>query len=643
MTNQPPFASRHPIVGVGTFKASARAKQLVMQVLESNRLSYGPMMERFEIEFARLHGARFGIMSNSGTSALQLALQAMKELHGWADGDEVIVPAVTFVATANIVLHNRMIPKLVDIEPRYYGINPELIEQAISPRTRAIIPVHLFGQSADMDPIKAIARKHSLLIIEDSAETMFAKYKGRRVGTLGDIGCFSTYVAHLLVTGVGGLNVTNEPEYAIKIRSLLNHGRDSIYISIDDDKNKSVEELRTIVERQFRFVSVGHSFRATEMEAALGLAQLEEWQPMIEQRRRNASFLTNALRRHESNLQVPEIRPDCEHSFMMYPLVARNQDKRDLVNFLEENGIETRDMLPLTNQPVYHRLLGWQEDDYPVAKMINDNGFYVACHQDLLDSDLEYIAECFDKFFRKEDFLELDKNVALVMFADSSTAIADQGWLEAIPLELFSKVVVVDAGMPDRVNTFLEERGFTILKANGKDLLDVVVEASDPSMPDAVVLFPCNDQWNANDISRILIALRRGYDMVVASRFVMGGERQGQHGRLRSLGNRTFNFLANVLFGSNLTDSFSSFRAVRRSKLAEVIPPGHGLAKLYALSLRAVKHNWRIQEIPTVEVARSKQQVIFDSMSSVLPSLAALGREWASKRIQPSDKSAGRR
>ena len=225
-TSQASYDTKPRIIGVGTFTASPLAKQLVMEALSNNRLSYGPMMQRFETELAGLHGCRFGIMSNSGTSALLLALQALKELHGWADGDEVIVPAVTFVATANIVLHNRMVPVLVDVDRLYYELRPELIEQAITPRTRAIIPVHLFGQPADMEPIIAIARKHSLKIIEDSAETMFASCNGKRVGSLGDIGCFSTYVAHLIVTGVGGVNTTNEPEYAIKIRSLLNHGRE---------------------------------------------------------------------------------------------------------------------------------------------------------------------------------------------------------------------------------------------------------------------------------------------------------------------------------------------------------------------------------------------------------------------------------
>ena len=392
-------SATRPRICVGTLNVSERAKALVLEVLESNRLSYGPMTQRFEVEFARIHGCRFGIMSNSGTSALHVALQAMKELHGWDDGDEVIVPAVTFVSTVNIVLHNRMRPVLVDVDPTYYTLDPALLEANISPRTRAIIPVHPFGQPADMDPIREIARRHGLKLIEDSCETLFALYKGRRVGSVGDIGCFSTYVAHLLVTGIGGMTTTNDPDYAIRVRSLINLGRDSIYLSIDDDDNKSSEELRTIVAQRFMFTSVGHNFRVTEMEAALGLAQLEGWQAMIAARRANANSLIRKLAHLESRLQLPQVRPGSDHVFMMFPVVLRDEPKVELINFLERHGVETRDMLPLTNQPVYQRLLGWREDDYPVASRINRNGFYVGCHQDLTETELSYIAELFGRYF----------------------------------------------------------------------------------------------------------------------------------------------------------------------------------------------------------------------------------------------------
>jgi perosamine synthetase len=373
-----------------------------MQALDRNWLSYGPFTQRFEAEFASVHECRFGIFSNSGSSALHIALQAMKEMHGWNDGDEVIIPAITFVATANIVLQNNMVPVLVDVEPNFYELDPEMLEAKITQRSRAIIPVHLFGHPADMDPIREIADRHGLKIVEDSCETMFASYKGQRVGNLGDIGCFSTYVSHLLVTGVGGVSTTNNPDYAVRMRSLMNHGRDSIYINADDDKGKSTEVPQLIAAKRFQFVSVGHSFRSTEIEAALGLAQLEDWESMIATRRANAKSLSQKLDGFATYLRLPQIRPGSEHSFMMYPIVLADRPKRELVDYLEEHGVETREMLPLTNQPVYRKLLNWREQDYPVAQWINQSGFYIGCHQDVSEKDIEYIAELFEHFFRRQ-------------------------------------------------------------------------------------------------------------------------------------------------------------------------------------------------------------------------------------------------
>jgi CDP-6-deoxy-D-xylo-4-hexulose-3-dehydrase len=386
-------------IRVGTLRISERAKELVMNALDRNWLSYGPFTQEFEAEFASVHQCRFSLFSNSGTSALHIALQAIKEMHGWQDGDEVIIPAVTFVATANVVLQNNMLPVLVDVEPNYYELDPEMLEAKITPRSRAIIPVHLFGHPADMDPIREIADRHGLKIVEDSCETMFASYNGQRVGSLGDIGCFSTYVSHLLVTGVGGMSTTNNPDYALRMRSLMNHGRDSIYIRNDGDQNKNNAEPQMVAAKRFQFVSVGHSFRSTEIEAALGLAELEDWESMIEARRANARSLSQKLAHLGTLLRLPQIRPGSDHSFMMYPLVLADRPKTELVNFLEEHGVETRDMLPLTNQPVYQKLLNWREQDYPVAHWINQSGFYIGCHQDVSEEDTEYIAELFERFF----------------------------------------------------------------------------------------------------------------------------------------------------------------------------------------------------------------------------------------------------
>jgi dTDP-4-amino-4,6-dideoxygalactose transaminase len=369
-------------------------------VIESNRLSYGPFTRRFEELFADLHRCRFAAFCSSGTAALHLALAALKERDGWKESDEIILPAVTFVATGNTVLHNNLRPVFVDVDAKTYNIDPSLIEAKITDRTRAILCAHLLGLPCDMEPIWALAQKYHLKIIEDSCETMFATYKGRRVGSLGDIGCFSTYVAHFIVAGIGGFATTNDPELAVIVRSLMNHGRDNIYLNIDDDQDVPPEQLREIVARRFSFVRLGHNFRATELEAAIGLAQLEQKDDIIQKRRENAAYFIRELGDLEEFLQLPYTPSGRDHMFMLFPLVVRHRPMRDLVNFLEERLIETRDLLPLITQPIYRRLFGALEQQYPVAKWLGESGFYIGCHQYLTHEERAYIVETIHEFFR---------------------------------------------------------------------------------------------------------------------------------------------------------------------------------------------------------------------------------------------------
>jgi perosamine synthetase len=388
-------------IGIGDCRISARAKELVLQVLEANRLSAGPMMDQFEREVARLHDCRFGLMCNSGTSALHIALAALKEKHGWDDGDEVLVPALTFVATANVVLYNGLKPVFVDVEPEYYCIDPSLVEARVTPRTRAVVPVHVAGLACDMDPILELTQAHGLRVVEDCAEAMTASYKGRPVGSFGDVACFSTYIAHVITTGVGGLCTTNDPELIDMLKSLMNHGRDSIYIHIDDDQGAEGDSLLEIVDRRFSFVRLGHSFRCTEMEAALGVAELEQLEFATARRMKVVARLLEGLTPLEGRLQLPRPRPGAEHAYMFFPLVILDPavERHDLIAYLEEHGIETRYLLPLINQPVYRRLLGDLDADYPVAARLNERGFYVGCQAGMSDEDVEYVVSSFLAYF----------------------------------------------------------------------------------------------------------------------------------------------------------------------------------------------------------------------------------------------------
>lgn len=391
---------RRTQIGVGGVQLSALEKQLVGRALDTDRLSYGPFARAFENRFAQLHDRRYAIFMNSGTSALQVALHALKETRGWSDRDEVIVPALTFVATVNVVLQNNLTPVFVDIEPDYFGLDPEQLERAISPRTRAIIPVHPAGQPADIGPIVSFARARGLAVLEDSCETMFAKYDGRPVGSFGDIACFSTYAAHILVTGVGGLALTNDPELAVMMKSLANHGRDAIYTSMDDDKVDDATDLFKIVSRRFSFIHPGYSYRATELEAAIGVGQLRRWRSFVAKRKANAKRLTAALADLEPMLRLPRTRAGSEHVFMMYPMVlADGIDRESLVRHLEYYRIETRYMLPLLSQPIYKRLFGDIGPNYPNAHRVDQQGFYVGCHPEIGAADIRYISDVMHAYF----------------------------------------------------------------------------------------------------------------------------------------------------------------------------------------------------------------------------------------------------
>lgn len=378
-------------VTLGTYTTTPAIRAAVSAVLDSGRLSYGPVSRQYEQRFAEMHGCGYGVVSNSGTSSLVVALQALKELHGWRDGDEVIVPALTFVATVNAVLHNRLTPVLVDIDPLTFNIDTDLIGDAITNRTRCIMPVHLFGQPANMAMVRGLAKIYNLSVIEDSCETMLATFAGHPVGSLGDIGCFSTYTAHLLVTGVGGMATTNNPDYAQTMRSLVNHGIDLTELPNGQEYDP------TFLARKFRFVRAGHSFRMTELEAAIGLAQLDDLPCMIEKRRANGEYLRTALKQHELFTQMPE--QNTTHSWMVFPMVLNEHlSKWDMMRHLQARGIECREMLPLTSQPCY----GFDETAYPVAAWVNRCGLYVGCHQDLTGEQLDYMIQAIGGFLRNE-------------------------------------------------------------------------------------------------------------------------------------------------------------------------------------------------------------------------------------------------
>lgn len=390
-------------IGVGYALITDLEKKYVNMALDSGRLSPGPFVQKFEKKFAEMHKQKYGIACNSGTSSLHVALEALKEKYSWDQNSEVLVPAITFIATSNAVMHAGMKPVFVDVDSRTYNIDTKLIEEKITENTVAIMPVHTFGQPCEMDSIVKIATKYGLKIVEDCAEAHFAVYKGRPVASFSNIAGSSTYVAHTITTGIGGVITTDDTNLAEIARSLIAHGRACTCENCIAYNSKQVCKLRmqTEMDRRFMMIRLGYSYRIGELEGALGVAQLENKDFIINTRKANAKILTDGLKDVEQYLQLPYYPEYMEHSFMMYPLVIKDDKaftRNEIVKYLEQNNIETRPMLPLLNQPIYKEIFGDIEKDYPVAQWINNNGFYVGCHHGLSKEELNMIIKTIHAF-----------------------------------------------------------------------------------------------------------------------------------------------------------------------------------------------------------------------------------------------------
>ena len=311
----------------------------VAEVILSGRYVQGPKVEEFEEKFASYIGTKHAIAVNSGTAALHIALAAA----GIGPGDEVIVPALTFFATVEAVLHQNAIPVFADIDPETCNIDPDDIRRRITDRTKAIIPVHLYGQPADMDPIMEVAEEHGLLVIEDCAQAHGAEYKGKKVGSIGHVGCWSFYATKNMTTGEGGMITTNDDEIAEKARLVRNHGM----VSRDDH------------------VVLGYNYRMNELQAALGIVQLSRLDELNEIRAKNSYYLIENLE-DVVWLRPTKILPYVKHAFFWAPFRVL-EDKlgmstKELVALLREKGVEVRHRY---NAPLYKQLVLIRKAAYP--------------------------------------------------------------------------------------------------------------------------------------------------------------------------------------------------------------------------------------------------------------------------------------
>ena len=347
--------------------------EAIGEVLESCQFILGPKVEAFEADFARYCETRFAFGMNSGTSALHLALLAA----GVRAGDEVITVSYTFVATVAAILYTGATPVLVDIDPLTCNIDVSKIEAAITPKTKVIMPVHLYGTCADMDPILDIARRHNLIVIEDAAQAHGAEYKGRRAGSMGELGCFSFYPGkNLGAYGEAGAVVTNNEAYVEVIRQLRDHGQSSKYLH----------------ER------VGYNYRMEAIQGAvLGvkLRHLDEWTAA---RRKHAEVYLGELA--DSELRLLAEPPDCKSVYHVFPLFSDRRE--ELREHLHAAGISTGIHYPI---PVHlHRgfnNLGYAEGDLPETERVCREVLSLPMYPELASETVMRIVDCVKQFSRR--------------------------------------------------------------------------------------------------------------------------------------------------------------------------------------------------------------------------------------------------
>ncbi|HEY3168488.1 MAG TPA: DegT/DnrJ/EryC1/StrS family aminotransferase [Candidatus Binatia bacterium] len=332
----------------------------VVETLRSGWLTTGEKVKRFEADFAKYVGCQHAVAVNSGTAALHLALDAI----GIQEGDEVIVPTMTFTATAEVVLYFKAKPVLVDCDADTFNIDPLDIEKKITSKTKAIIPVHMTGQSCDMDRIMEIARRHNLKVIEDAAHALPTRYNGKMIGTIGDVTCFSFYVTKPIATGEGGMAVTDNPEWAERMRIMSLHG-----ISKDAWKRYTNEGSWF-----YEVLFPGFKYNLTDIAAALGIEQLKKCNRFWAARK------TIAAAYDEGFAAVPEIRqpvcaPDSQHAWHLYIIQLETErlriDRAEFISALKDRGIGTSvHFIPLHLHPYYRDMFGYKPEDFPTASRV---------------------------------------------------------------------------------------------------------------------------------------------------------------------------------------------------------------------------------------------------------------------------------
>ena len=347
--------------------------EYVLECLRTGWISSaGGFIREFEERWANYCGMAHGVAVSNGTVALEIAVSCLD----LQPGDEVIMPSFTIISCAQAVTRNGGKPVLVDSDPRTWCMDVDQVAAKITPRTRAIMPVHMYGHPVNMDPILELARQHNLIIIEDAAEAHGAEYKGRKCGGLGDLNCFSFYANKIITTGEGGMVLANDEKHAERLRSLRN--------------------LCFKKERRFYHTELGNNYRLTNLQAAIGLAQLERIEESVAKKRWMGQAYTERLG-DLPMLQLPIEEPWAKNVYWMYSLVLDESTEMDAVEStrrLTEKGVMTRPFfLGMHEQPVFHQMGLFQGEHYPIAERIARQGLYLPSGMTITQEQIDIVCQ----------------------------------------------------------------------------------------------------------------------------------------------------------------------------------------------------------------------------------------------------------
>lgn len=368
----------HPRIPVAAPVLDGRESEYVLECLTTTWISSsGRFIGEFENAFAAFCGVKHAVTTNNGTTALHLALVAL----GLQPGDEVIVPSLTYIASANVVRYCNAKPVFVDNDVDTFNLNVEDVAAKITPRTKGIMPVHLYGHPADLDPLLKLAERHGLFVLEDAAEAVGAKYKGRRIGGHGTCATFSFFGNKIITTGEGGMVTTNDDQLAARLRLFRGQGVDP--------------------ERRYWFPVIGYNYRMTNIAAAIGLAQLERIDVHLHARKIIADGYNRRLAHLSDRIALPKTKAWAEHAYWMYTILLRDtvaKHRDQVMQELDELGIETRPAFyPMHVLPPYRDA---SHGAFPQAELCGSRGINLPTHGRLTEHDLDRIAAALESSIR---------------------------------------------------------------------------------------------------------------------------------------------------------------------------------------------------------------------------------------------------